>query len=36
MRGGVGNRDGQIIWWDDTVANIILGTDPNAHLECAP
>ena len=28
--------DGQLICWEDTVANIILGTDPNNPLAYAP
>ena len=38
--GGVYGWDGdgerQIIRWEDTVANIIVGTDPNAPLAYAP
>ena len=31
-----GNRDGQLIRWEDTTANVILGMEPNAPLAYAP
>ena len=38
--GGGGNRWGgggdELNWWEDTVANVILGTEPNTPLAYAP
>ena len=35
--GGDGlDRDGRLIRWEDTVANVILGMEPNALLAYAP
>ena len=31
-----GDKDGRLIRWEYTVANIILGTEPNYPLSCAP
>ena len=34
--GQYGDRDGRLIRWEDTVANVVLDTEPNAPLAYAP
>ena len=31
-----GDGDGKLVRWEDTAADVILATEPNAHLEYAP